>query len=170
MVALAECQRHDGPAPPRELVLAPRVFESLGAGMPCLGDCMYISHRLWAAARVTGTTLLLRSRNNVGLPVRVRLPDGYYPSWLFSAAMDRRHGGGGIAVRVIEYVLDDPGRSQDSTTFRLITTILDSVRTLAKRLSATRVTVHSCGASKQRRWGPSRAWLFVRAGLLSTTE
>lgn len=143
LVALAECGTHAmvdvamGPYRTGELTLAPRVFRLLGRGMLCLADRMYFSYHLWSAAQATGTDLLWRARNNAVLPPQRRLPDGSYLSSLFAAPKDRRHGEDGITVRVIEYVLDDPGRSQEDTTYRLITTILDPALAPAKELAAT---------------------------------
>lgn len=143
LVALAECGTHAmvdvamGSYRTGELTLAPRVFKSLGPAMLCLADRMYFSYHLWAAARATGADLLWRARNNALLPPHRRLSDGSYLSWLFANPKDRRHGAEGIAVRVIEYVLDDPGLSQDDTTYRLITTILEPAQAPAQELAAT---------------------------------
>ncbi len=52
-----------------------------------------------------------------------RLDDGSYLSQLYDSG-DRRHEHG-VAVRVVEYELDDPGRPATDTRYRLLTTILD---------------------------------------------
>ena len=49
---------------------------------------------------------------------------------------DRQHDRNGSAVRVIEYTLDDPGRLQTDTVYRLVCTILDPAAAPAEELAA----------------------------------
>jgi hypothetical protein len=61
------------------------------------------------------------------------LADGSYLSELFASSdRDRRDG---IPVRVVEYALDDPGRPQADSRYRLLTTILDPERAPAVELA-----------------------------------
>jgi hypothetical protein len=71
------------------------------------------------------------------LEITRRFGDGSFLSAIYPSQKDRRHGTGGIKVRVIEYVMD--GRSEpgdDETTYRLLTTILDPKRAPAHELAA----------------------------------
>ena len=88
-----------------------------------------------AAAR-TGADLLWRAKGNAVLPVLARYPDGSFRSEL--VASDDKHARADVlAVRVIEYAIDDPGRpGATDTKYRLITTSLDPTAAPADELAA----------------------------------
>ena len=143
VVALAECGTHAivdaafGPCTTGELSLAPQLLRSLTAGMLCIADRLYFSYELWNQARETGAELLWRARSNAVLRPTVALDDGSYRSQLFASPRDRDHGRSGVDVRVIEYVLDDPGRPAVDVPYRLITSLLDPTLAPAEELAAT---------------------------------
>jgi hypothetical protein len=143
MVGLAECGTHAivnvalGGCRDAEQNLTPGVFTSLVPGMLMLADRGFYSYRLWAAAQATGADLAWRTKSNHVLEITRRFGDGSFLSAIYPSQKDRRHGTGGIKVRVIEYVMD--GRSEpggDETTYRLLTTILDPKRAPAHELAA----------------------------------
>ena len=77
--------------------------------------------------------LLARIKKNlIFQPIR-RLPDGSYVAKLYRSPQHRKHDRDGIMVRIIEYTLNDPGRSERSASPGL-TTLLDAGRHPAKRL------------------------------------
>ncbi len=144
VVALAETGTHAlvdvtmGPCTIGELSLARELFGSLRSGMLCLADRLYFSYDLWKQAHATGADLLWRARSNAVLrPVEI-LADGSYLSRLFASDQDRTHDREGIAVRVVEYLLDDPGRPA-TERYRLMTSILDPALAPAEELAATYV-------------------------------
>jgi Insertion element 4 transposase N-terminal/Transposase DDE domain len=129
LVGLAECGTHAlfnvaiGPLSDDERTLAGGVLDALEPGMLCLADRGFYSFELWKRAAATGAALLWRTRSNHRLAVTARLDDGSYLSELFDSGDRRREHG--VAVRVIEYEIDDPGRPASDTRYRLLTTILD---------------------------------------------
>lgn len=140
MVTLAECGTHAlidvaiGSLKQGEQTLAPQLFRSLGPDMLCLADRGFYSFTLWNQARATGTDLLWRTKKNHRLPVQERLADGSYLSQLFASSDTKRQDG--VAVRVIEYTVDDPAQpSATDTTYRLLTTILDPEQAPASELA-----------------------------------
>jgi hypothetical protein len=67
----------------------------------------------------------VKKKKSAVLPVGERLSDGSFLSELATTRQRRNHEPG-LEVRVVEYVLADPGRPQaEDTTYRLVTTILD---------------------------------------------
>jgi hypothetical protein len=70
------------------------------------------------------------------LPVEEMLPDGSYLSHIYPSSNDRRAGKGGIAVRVIRYTHDDPGRDGCGEESCLITTLLNPVELSAEEAIA----------------------------------
>jgi len=143
LVAVAECGTHAivgvamGPCSTAELSLAGELLGSLERGMLCLADRLYFSYGLWQQARAAGADLLWRARSNSVLRPTHVLADGSYLSELFPSPRDREHHRDGIPVRVIEYVIDDPGRVTEGTPLRLITTILDPTLAPAEELALT---------------------------------
>src|SRR5487761_214083 len=141
LVGLAECGSHAlidaslGAYTMGEQSLAPAVLASLCAGMLCLADRGFYSFALWNTARSRGADLLWRTKSNHVLVPEQRLADGSYLSHLYAST--DRHRTEGIAVRVIEYTLDDPGRPQAEPRYRLLTTILDPDAAPARELAAT---------------------------------
>lgn len=143
LAAVAECGTHAivgvamGPCRTAELSLAGELLESLQAGMLCLADRLYFGYDLWRQAQATGADLLWRARSNSVLRPTQVLADGSYLSELFPSPRDREHHRHGIQVRVIEYVIDDPGRVTEGAPLRLITTILDPTLAPAEELALT---------------------------------
>lgn len=143
VVGLAECGTHAivdaaiGKYTESEQRLAPKLFSSLGSGMLVLADRGFISYTLFAGASGTGADLLWRTKANHVLPVERRLSDGSFLSTIYPTQKDRRHGTGGVAVRVVEYVIDQvTGPDDEPATYRLLTTILDPDRAPAAELAA----------------------------------
>ena len=141
LVAFAECGTHAmtgaaiGPYGQSEQTLAGRLLEHLGPGMLCLADRGFAGHRLFAAAAATGADLLWRARSNAVLPVLERFDDGSFRSQIVATA-DKRTRANVLSVRVIEYMLEDPGRPGTQERYRLITTILDPAAAPAEELAA----------------------------------
>jgi hypothetical protein len=137
LVGLGECGTHAllnvqiGPYRSAEQTLAADLLGGLGPGVLCLADRGFYGFELWKQASATGADLVWRTKSNHRLPVLERLPDGSYRSELF-ARSDRPRDG--VAVRVVEYALDDPGRER--TRYRLLTTILDSEQAPADELAS----------------------------------
>lgn len=139
LVGLGECGTHAlfevviGPLADDERTLTGRLLGALGPGMLCLADRGFYSFELWNRARQSGAQLLWRTKSNHRLPVRERLADGSYLSELFASS--DRHRDDGVAVRVVEYAIDDPGQPSRDTRYRLLTTILDPDRAPASQLA-----------------------------------
>jgi hypothetical protein len=124
LVGVAECGTHAifaaaiGPYSSPERTLATYVLPAVVPGMLLMADRGFTSHELWQTASATGADLLWRATNVFSLPVLHELPDGSYLSHLI------RKGHQPIAVRVIEYTIDD-GRAPEDEHYRLVTTLLD---------------------------------------------
>ncbi|MGH3261352.1 MAG: IS4 family transposase [Trebonia sp.] len=138
LVGLGECGTHAllkvkiGPYRSSEQTLVADLLVGLGPGVLCLADRGFYGFELWKQASASGADLVWRTKSNHRLPVLERLPDGSYRSELF-ARRDRPRDG--VSVRVVEYALDDPGRPQSDTRYRLLTTILDPERAPANELA-----------------------------------
>lgn len=117
-----------------ELTLAEDVVPALRKGMLCLADRFFPSYKLWKSATHTGADLLWRTRKNARLEMDRRLSDGSYLSRTYPTTSDRRNQRKSIAVRVIDYRLDEVPDSEP--IYRLITTILDPAQAPAKELAA----------------------------------
>ena len=143
VVALAECGTHAvfaaqvGPYNQSEATLTRSLLERLSPGMLLLADRGFFSYALWRTATGTGADLLWRVRTDPAgpKPVHVQdLPDG---SWLAhlrrsTPAAARREEP--MLVRVVDYTVTD-GR-ENSTTYRLFTTVLDPGEVSAVDLAA----------------------------------
>lgn len=117
-----------------ERTLAGRLVGALSPGMLCLADRGFYSFGLWNQARATGAQLVWRTKSNHRLAVEERLADGSYLSRLY--ASDDRRREHGVAVRVVEYAIDDSGRPAGDARYRLLTTILDPDQAPASELAA----------------------------------
>ncbi|WP_276961824.1 MULTISPECIES: IS4 family transposase [Ferrimicrobium] len=139
VVALVECGTHAiigaeiGQYATGETTLARSLFPKLDQGMLLLVDRGFGGYDLWQRAAATGAELCWRTRVNAVLPVTTSLADGSYLSLL---RPPRGNPGKPITVRVIEYTLTHPSRSQDQTPIRLITTLLDHQGSPALELAA----------------------------------
>ena len=141
VVALAECGTHAlvaaavGPQTDSEPRLAAGVLDRLRPGMLCLADRGFQGVALWQRARATGAELLWRTKSNHVLPELERHADGSYRSAIYANQNDRRARRDPVAVRVLEYRIDDPARPDNDTHYRLLTTILDPERAPADELA-----------------------------------
>jgi hypothetical protein len=136
LVGLVECGTHVvvdaamGGLHLGEGSLAPSLARSLGRGMVLLVDQGLCGWELWRVFQATGAELVWRCRQDVKLEVLEVLADGSWASELgASQPRDKR-----VAVRVIDYRLDDPGRPGQQQGYRLLTTILDPERAPAAEL------------------------------------
>ena len=117
-----------------ETTLAHGALPALRPGMLCLADRQLFGHALWQAAAATGADLLWRVKHNPRLPRAAVLADGSYLTRIYPGEKDRRHGTGGIRVRVVEYRLE--GIADAEPLYRLVTTLLDPVTAPAVELAA----------------------------------
>jgi len=143
VVGLAECGTHAltaaaiGACTTGETTLARDLLGSIGEGTLVLADRNFYGFELWNAAAATGAQLLWRVKAGLVLPARERLADGSYLAWLREYDQRRhRMRDTDVAVRVVDYGLDDPGRPQAEDLYRLITTILDPAAAPAAELAA----------------------------------
>ncbi len=125
-----------GPYGEGERSLARPVLERLSPDMLCLCDRYFYGFDLWEEARQTGAQLLWRIKKNSVFPAEETLPDGSYLSRAFPSDRQQRKGHPGVAVRVIDYRLDDPGRPSAEPLYRLVTTLLDADDAPADELAA----------------------------------
>ena len=121
-----------------EVSLAHQAIKNLKPGMLCLADRGFSGYPLWQAASQTGAQLLWRIIKNRNLPVLEQFEDGSYLSQISPAPATIKKMGdqstAAITVRVIDYQL--PGVAGAEPLYRLITTLLDSVRHPADELAA----------------------------------
>jgi hypothetical protein len=143
VVGLAECGTHAltaaavGPYTTGEVTLTRDLLGSLDAGMLVLADRNFYSFELWNQAAATGAQLLWRTKAGHVLPADQRLADGSWLSHLRKLSKSRnRMTDTGVAVRVIDYGLEDPGRAHAEDRYRLITTILEPDAGPAAELAA----------------------------------
>jgi Insertion element 4 transposase N-terminal/Transposase DDE domain len=138
VVGLVECGTHAvvdavmGGLHLGETSLAPSLARSLGPGMLLLVDQGLASLELWHTFQATGAELVWRCRQDVKLPVLEVFDDGSWRSELGSGHPRSRR----VAVRVVDYRLDDPGRTGEQNGYRLITTIGDPAQAPAAELAA----------------------------------
>jgi len=138
-VSLCECGTHSiyavrmGVYKTAESSLAEELLNYLKPGMLCLADRLYATYPLWQKASSTGAELLWRVRSNALLPVEKVLKDGSYISTIYPSTKSRRNQSAGIAVRVIEYEVEN---TEDPQIYRLVTTLLDPEGASALELAA----------------------------------
>jgi len=91
-----------------------------GPGILLLADQGLCGLALWRTFQATGAELVWRCRQDVKLEVLEVFEDGSWRGELgHSQPASKR-----VAVRVVDYRLDDPGRAGEPQGYRLITTIL----------------------------------------------
>lgn len=117
-----------------EVAMAPAWLKHLPAGSLLLWDQNFRSYDLVKRVIDRGADLLGRGRTDAELTPLRRLGDGSYLAKLHRTAKDRQHDRDGMTIRVIDYVLDDPGREHGGKPQRLITTLLDERAHPATRL------------------------------------
>jgi hypothetical protein len=138
LVGLVECGTHVivdaamGGLHLGERSLAPSLARSLGPGMLLLVDQGLCGWELWRTLQATGAELVWRCRQDVKLEVLEVFADGSWRSELGAGHPKHKR----VAVRVVDYRLDDPGRLGQPEAYRLITTILDPERAPAAELPA----------------------------------
>jgi len=114
--------------------MARSLLKHLRADMLLLWDRGFVSFDLVQQVVSRGASLLAHWKmNRVLEPIRV-LSDGSYVSRIYASTADRRADRNGIEVRVIEYTLDEPGRTGHREKHRLLTTLLDELAHPAKTL------------------------------------
>jgi len=118
-----------------EVTMAPALLRHLTSDMLLLWDRNFFSYNLVHRVVVQQRAqLLARVRTNlIFQPIRT-LSDGSYLAKVYQSARHRKHGQGGIEVRIIEYTLTDPARVGCGQTHRLLTTLLDEQVDKAKDL------------------------------------
>jgi len=117
-----------------EVTMAPALLRFLRDDMLLLWDRGFLSYALVQQVRRRGAHLLARIKNNLVLRPLRRLRDGSYLAKLYPSPRHRDRDAGGVVVRVLEYTLDDPGRTGSGQRHRLLTTLLDAGRHPARRL------------------------------------
>lgn len=115
-----------------ESSLAPSLARSLGPGVLLLVDQGLCGLELWRSLQATEAQLVWRCRQDVKLPVLAVFADGSFASELGQS----RPASQRVAVRVVDYRLDDPGRPGQPEDYRLITTIQDPTAAPAAELPA----------------------------------
>jgi len=106
----------------------------LQKNMLVLWDRGFLSYQLVHAVQRRGAHLLARVKTGLVFhPIR-QLNDGSYLAKLYPSDSCRKQDKKGILVRIIEYTLDDPGRSGSGEKHRLLTTLLPASEHPAKRL------------------------------------
>jgi hypothetical protein len=117
-----------------EVTMAPCLLRYLQPDMLLLWDRSFLSYHLVQQVLRRPAHLLARIKKNlIFVPLR-RLYDGSYLAKLYASPSHRRKDKGGVEVRIIDYTLNDPGRSGMGEKHRLLTTLIDARRHPAKRL------------------------------------
>jgi hypothetical protein len=138
LVGLVECGTHAivdavmGGLHLGETSLAPSLGRSLGPGVLLLADQGLCGLALWRSLQATGAELVWRCRQDVRLEVLEVFPDGSWRSELGHSQPSSKR----VAVRVVDYRLDDPGCPGQPEDYRLITTIQDPDAAPAAELPA----------------------------------
>lgn len=103
-----------------------RMLRSVGPGMLTLWDCGFHSYDMCDRCfRQQKAHFLGRVPSHVRFtPIR-RLPDGSYLAYIQPSEYHRRKAGERLLVRVIEYTIDDPGRTGHGQRHRLVTSLLN---------------------------------------------
>ena len=117
-----------------EIALSRAVLPALKPAMLCLADRNFFGYAMWRDAAATGADLLWRVKTNMRLPAGESHDDGSYISHIYPSEADRRRKTNGIAVRVVNYVLDGVAGAED--LYRVVTTILDPEAAPARELAA----------------------------------
>jgi Insertion element 4 transposase N-terminal/Transposase DDE domain len=132
-VYLCECGTHAicdagfWPEQVSERVGGLRLLRSVGPGMLVMWDRGFHSYDMCARCRRQGAHFLARLPAHVQVNPLRQLSDGSYLAELTPSEYQRRKGGERLAVRVIEYTLDDPTRPGHGERHRVITSLVDEV-------------------------------------------
>ncbi len=111
---------HDGEQP-----LAERLFDRLPADALLLEDRGFFSYERWKTLKARDVQLLVRLTCNLILNPIERLSDGSYLAKIYPSPRHRKKDQEGIAIRVIEYTIDDSRRTGHGEVHRRGTTLLD---------------------------------------------
>ena len=110
----------------------PALLADLAKDMLAMADRGFFSYTAWKDSAATGAALLWRMKANSVLPVEEDYGDGSYLSTIYPSSKARAKKTEGIRVRVIEYEVTT---GEETSTFRLITTILDPATAPAQDLA-----------------------------------
>ena len=117
-----------------EPTIAPALLRHLQKDMLLLWDRGFFSYATLTQVQKRRTQLLAKVKKDLIFePIR-RLADGSYLAEAYPSASCRKRGVRGIVVRIIEYVLDEPGQSRAREVHRLLTTLLDATAHPAETL------------------------------------
>jgi hypothetical protein len=109
-----------------EQTMADSLLRHLSPDMLLMWDCAFLSCLRVAAVIARGAQLLIKVRKGlVFKPIRT-LADGSCLAKIHPNRHDRQHDRNGLVVRVLDYTLDEPGRTGHGKPHRLITTLLDA--------------------------------------------
>jgi hypothetical protein len=117
-----------------EVPMAAALLRFLQPDMLLLWDRNFLSYDLVRQVRQRQTQLLARVKNNLVFRPLRRLKDGSFVAKLYPSPRHRDRDAAGVAVRIIEYTLSDPGRPGSGERHRLLTTLVSATRHPAKRL------------------------------------
>lgn len=117
-----------------EVKMAAPLLKNLQEGMLLLWDRAFLSFSLVRLVQKRRAQLLARVKAKLVFRPLNRLRDGSYLAKLYRSPAHRQRDQGGRVVRIIEYTLNERGRSGAGEKHRLLTTLLDATRHPAKRL------------------------------------
>lgn len=103
-----------------------KLLRSIGTGMLLMWDRGLHSFGMVQATLARGGHYLGRVPANVKFEVEQVLDDGSYLSWIYPDRKSKKKGATRIQVRVVEYTIETSGPSQQTLTYRLITSLLDA--------------------------------------------
>jgi hypothetical protein len=98
-----------------------------------LEDRGFFSYEDWKALN-SRVKLLVRVKSNMVLKPIQQLSDGSYLAKIYPNSYDRKKDRKGIVVRILEYTLNDPQRTGQGETHRLMTNLLDETEYPAMEL------------------------------------
>lgn len=102
-----------------------KLLRSIGSGILLMWDRGLHSFRMVHTTLARGGHYLGRVPANVKFEVEQVLEDGSYLSWIYPDRKSKKKGATRIQVRVIEYTIETTGQSQQPSSYRLITSLLD---------------------------------------------
>lgn len=105
-----------------ERARALKLLRSVGPGMLLMWDRGLHSFKMVKATQDRGSHFLARVPKNVKFEVVQTFEDGSFLSWIAPDGKSRKKGARRIAIRVIEYTIEEKGEEQ---TYRLITDLVD---------------------------------------------
>lgn len=117
-----------------EIKLARKLIRSLKPGMLLLADRLFMAFDLFEDCRRTGAQLLFRARDDRNLKKDEKLSDDSYLSTLYDSKKGSKRKS---KVRVVEFDVEATTENEEpkTTSYRLITTLLDPIRYPAVELA-----------------------------------